>query len=181
MNKALDADIYRLGFWSVIAAYALAVLSAFFPLDAPGGAAAEHAERAAWLGAHGGLFIIAWLIQIAWMSAWTGTMFVLCWMIGASNPLRAIVAAMVVLVSFVAFIIPKFMAVWTIPQLGDAIVNNAQGAEMADALLLILNVSIPFSLYTSFDALGFWMYAVFSLLIAGPLYQEAANTKSIKN
>jgi hypothetical protein len=48
---------------------------------------------------------------------------------------------------------------------------------MANSLLPLLNVTIPFSLYTSFDYLGFWLYAVFALLIAGPLYGETLTSK----
>ncbi len=61
--------------------------------------------------------------------------------------------------------------------LADAITAQAEGAEMANALLLLLNVSIPFSLYTSFDYLGFWLYAVFSLLVAVPLYKQSVAQK----
>jgi hypothetical protein len=91
--------------------------------------------------------------------------------------LRAILAAMVVLMSVVAFIIPKFIAVWTIPMLADTITAGVVGAETADALLLLLNVSIPFSLYTSFDYLGFWLYSVFALLVAAPLFGPAITLK----
>ena len=38
-------------------------------------------------------------------------------------------------------------------------------------------MSIPFSLYTSFDYLGFWLYAVFGLLVAGPLFWESLSSK----
>jgi hypothetical protein len=69
------------------------------------------------------------------------------------------------------------MAIWTIPQLADVITNNAVGAELADSLLTLLNVSVPFSLYTSFDYLGFWLYGVFSLLVAGPLYGDKTSAK----
>jgi hypothetical protein len=48
---------------------------------------------------------------------------------------------------------------------------------MADQLLVLLNVSIPFSLYTSFDYLGFWLYAVFGLLVAGHLYSDDMSSK----
>jgi hypothetical protein len=41
----------------------------------------------------------------------------------------------------------------------------------------LLNVSLPFSLFTSFDYLGFWLYAVFSLLIAGPLFRLTLSAK----
>jgi hypothetical protein len=84
---------------------------------------------------------------------------------------------MVVLLSVVAFIITKFIAVWTIPQLAQIISSGATGTELADPLLSLLNVSIPFSLYTSFDYLGFWLYAVFGLLVAGPLYGETMSSK----
>jgi hypothetical protein len=58
-----------------------------------------------------------------------------------------------------AFVIPKFMAVWTIPLLAEAADSGGAGAAMAATLLPLLNVSIPFSLYTSFDYLGFWLYS----------------------
>ena len=89
----------------------------------------------------------------------------------------AIIAAMVVFTSFVAFIIPKFIAIWTIPLLAQTISTGAVGTDLADPLLRLLNVSVPFSLFTSFDYLGFWLYAVFGLLVAGPLYGENASAK----
>lgn len=94
------------------------------------------------------------------------------WHIAKQNPLRAILVALVIFLSVVAFIIPKFIAVWTIPQLATAAATSAVGADMANQLLVLLNVSIPFSLYTSFDYMGFWLYAVFGLLVAGPLYSD---------
>ena len=51
---ALDYQINRLGFWSVIVAIATGVVAMFFPLDAPGGYTAEHADRVAWLGVNRG-------------------------------------------------------------------------------------------------------------------------------
>ena len=153
------------------------MISFFLPLDAPGGYTAEHADRVAWLTANRDLFILGWLNQIAAMFSLSGVFFAIAWHIAVKNPLRAALAAMVVLLSVVAFIIPKFMAIWTIPQLADVITNNAVGAELADPLLTLLNVSVPFSLYTSFDYLGFWLYGVFSLLVAGPLYGDKTSAK----
>lgn len=153
------------------------MISFFLPLDAPKGYTAEHADRIAWLTANRDLFILGWLNQIAAMFSLSGVFFAIAWHIAVKNPLRAALAAMVVLLSVVAFIIPKFMAIWTIPQLADVITNNAVGAELADSLLTLLNVSVPFSLYTSFDYLGFWLYGVFSLLVAGPLYGDKTSAK----
>ena len=45
------------------------------------------------------------------------------------------------------------------------------------SLLRLLNVSIPFSLYTSFDYLGFWLYALFGLIVAGPLSRQSLIAK----
>ena len=88
---------------------------------------------------------------------------------------------MVVLVSVVAFIIPKFIAVWTIPLLAETISNGAASADVADPFLRLLNVSLPFSLFTSFDYLGFWLYAVFGLLVAGPLFTENRDGENLSN
>jgi len=171
-TMTLDLQINRFGFWSAVVAIATAVITFFIPLDVPGGYTAEHADRVAWLSANSGTFILGWINQIVAMLSLSGVFFGMAWQIATRNPLRAIIAAMVVLISVVAFIIPKFIAVWTIPLLAQVISNGAVGAELADPLLRLLNVSIPFSLYTSFDYLGFWLYAVFGLLVAGPLYGE---------
>ncbi len=177
MTTTLGLQINRFGFWSAIIAIATTIISFFIPLDAPGGYTAEHADRVAWLSANSGTFILGWINQIAAMLSLSGVFFAMAWQIATKNPLRAVIAAMVVLVSVVAFIIPKFMAVWTLPLLAQVISNGAVGAELADPLLRLLNVSVPFSLYTSFDYLGFWLYGVFGLLVAGPLYGERTSAK----
>ena len=173
----LDLQINRLGFWSAVVVIATAVITFFTPLDAPGGYNAPHADRIAWLSANNGTFILGWINQIVAMLSLSGVFFGMAWQIASQNPLRAIIAAMVVLISVVAFIIPKFIAVWTIPLLAQVISSGAVGAELADPLLRLLNVSIPFSLYTSFDYLGFWLYGVFGLLVAGPLYGGTTSAK----
>jgi hypothetical protein len=73
-----------------------------------------------------------------------GVFFSVAWHIATKNPLRAILAALVIFLSVVAFIIPKFIEVWTIPQLATAVATGAVGADMAGKLLILLNVSIPF-------------------------------------
>lgn len=177
ISTSLDDNINRLGFWSAIVVIVTAVISVFLPLDAPGGYTAEHADRVTWLNNNREIFIAAWVNQIVAMLSLSAVFFAIAWRIGSTNPLRAILAAMVVLMSVMAFIIPKFIAVWTIPLLADTIATGAMGAELADPLLRILNVSVPFSLYTSFDYLGFWLYSVFALLVAMPLFGPTLATK----
>ncbi len=170
-------QISRLGFWSAVIAIVTGVIAFVLPLDAPDGYTALHADRVAWLNANRGSFILGWINQIVAMLSVSGVFFAAAWRVGNENPLRAIIAAMVVFISVVAFIIPKFIAVWTIPLLAETIATNAAGVELADPLLTLLNVSVPFSLYTSFDYLGFWLYAVFGLLVAGPLWRRDLSAK----
>ena len=179
MSKArsLDYSINRFGFWSVIVVVVTGVVAFVFPLDAPGGYTAEHVDRVAWLSANRGTFIAAWVNQIAAMFSLSAAFACGAWVVARKKPLHAILAALFVAMATMAFIIPKFIAVWTIPQLADAITAGSVGAEMADPLLRLLNVSIPFSLYTSFDYLGFWLYSVFALLAAGSLYGDAVSAK----
>ena len=174
---SLDHQINKLGFWSAITTIILAVVSGFLPLDVPGGFGADHVDRIAWLTANRGTFILGWANQIVLMLSSSGVLFCIAWQVSCNNPLRGIIAAVVVAMSVMAFIIPKFIAVWTIPMLADTVSVGGTGAQMADSLLLILNVSVPYSLYTSFDYLGFWLWAVFALLAAGPLYGPTLSAK----
>ena len=175
--SSLDNSINRLGFWSVFVVIVTAIISLYLPLDAPNGYAVEHADRVAWLSNNRELFIAGWVNQIVAMLSLSGAFFAIAWRVGSTSPLVAMIAAMVVLMSVMAFIIPKFIAVWTIPLLADTISTAASGAELADSLLRILNVSVPFSLYTSFDYLGFWLYSLFALLVAKPLFSLSLATK----
>jgi hypothetical protein len=173
---SLDNRINRLGFWSVFVVIVTAIISLYLPLDAPNGYAVEHADRVVWLSNNRELFIAGWVNQIVAMLSLSGVFFAIAWRVGSTSPLIAMIAAMV-LMSVMAFIIPKFIAVWTIPLLADTISTGAVGSQLADPLLRILNVSVPFSLYTSFDYLGFWLYSLFALLVAIPLYSSSMATK----
>ena len=179
MNKPgyLDYQVNRLGFWSAVVVIITSVVAMLFPLDAPEAYNAEHADRIAWLNANRGAFIAGWVNQIVAMLSLSGVLFATAWQIRDRNPLRALLAAMVVLMSVMAFIIPKFTAIWTIPLLAETAASGAMGAQMADSLLLLLNVSIPFSLYTSFDYLGFWLYGVFAVLVMIPLYGDSISSR----
>ncbi|MAI16487.1 MAG: hypothetical protein CMP94_03785 [Gammaproteobacteria bacterium] len=176
-ESILHQKISRCGFWAVIAFFITAVLSMFFPLDIAGGYAAAHGDRVVWLQENRGMFIAGWVNQIISMFTLSGAFAAAAWIVVGNNALRGMLGLFFVAMATMGFIIPKFIAVWTIPLLGDAASTGSTGSDMAHALLPLLNVSIPFSLYTSFDYLGFWLYAVFALLIAGPLYGDALSNK----
>ncbi len=177
VSSTLGQQINQAAFWSAVIALVTGVVAFFFPLDAPGGYEATVSERVAWLTANSGPFMIGWINQIVSMLALSGIFAGIAWQIAGTHPLRAILAATLVAISVVAFLIPKFMAVWTIPMLAEAIATGSAASDMAQGLLPILNVSIPFSLYTSFDYLGFWLYSLFALLVARPLIQFSLSAK----
>jgi hypothetical protein len=175
--SSLDLKINRFGLWSAIVAIATGVVAMFLPLDVPDGYNAEHVDRVAWLVENRGGFILAWVNQIVSMFSLSAVIACAAWVAAARNAFLGILGALFTAMATMAFIVPKFIAIWTIPLLADTVAAGGVGTEMADALLLMLNVTVPFSLYTSFDFLGFWLYAVAALLIAASLYGEAASSK----
>jgi hypothetical protein len=174
MNNAgtLDDQIRKAAFWSAIIVVLMGVLSLFLPYAAP---ADSFAERVAWLNANNGVFVAAWIVQMCTMLALAALFAGAAWEISDDYPLRASVAGIVVLLSVVAFIIPKFMAIWSIPLLAQAIAAESGGADMAAQLLNLLDLTRPYSLTSSFDYLGFWLYAVFSLLLVHPLVHRKSS------
>lgn len=154
-SSTLSHQINRAAFWSTVIALGTGVVSVFLPLDVPGGYEATASARVAWLAANSGPFILGWINQIVAMVSLSGIFAGIAWQIAGTPPLRAILAATAVLISMVAFFIPKFIAVWTIPMLAEAVATASPASDMAEQLLPILNVTVPFSLYTSLDYLGF--------------------------
>ena len=173
-SPILDATISRAAFWSAIVLIVAAVLSMFFPLDAPEG---PFAERMMWFGNNLGAFVTGWVVQMIAMLTLTGAFAGTAWQVRKSNPLSSFVAGIALLIATVAFIIPKFIAIWSIPQMVVASTTVSADVYVAEQLFQLLNPSLPFSLFTSFDYLGFWMYGVFALLVAIPLFRLTLSAK----
>ena len=172
-------QVSRFGFWCTVLCIVTAVIATFLPLDVPDGFTAGHAERLKWLTENRDAFVAAWVNQIVAMVSLSGLFLALCWRGRLRGPLSALLAAGAVAMATMAFVIPKFIAIWTIPLLVEAAATGGTGHEMAAVLLPLLNVSIPFSLYTSFDYLGFWLYALFAVLMMKPLYGSDRASKFI--
>ncbi|MCH1554818.1 MAG: hypothetical protein L7T26_01200 [Pseudomonadales bacterium] len=167
---SFDREVSRFGLWCAALCIVTAIIAALLPLDVPEGYSAAHAERLQWLTVNRDAFVAAWVNQIVAMLSLSGLFLVLCWRGRLNDSLNALLASGAVAMATMAFVIPKFIAIWTIPLLANAAATGGAGAEMAAVLLPLLNVSIPFSLYTSFDYLGFWLYALFAVLMMKPLY-----------
>ena len=167
VDASLDYSLNQFGFAAAILCIVTGVAAALLPLDAPAGAMATDTERLAWLAENRGSFVAGWVNQIVAMLSLSGFFLAIALRARHVAPLRAILAVGAVAMATMAFAIPKFMAIWTIPMLTEASVTGGSGSAMAETLLPLLNVSIPFSLYTSFDYLGFWLYALFAVLMMG--------------
>lgn len=170
----LDDTINKAAFWSAIGLIVSGVLSVFFPLDAPEG---PFAERMIWFSSNVGAFAMGWVVQMIAMLTLSGVFAGTAWQVRESHPLSTFVAGTALLIAVVAFIIPKFIAIWSIPQMVVASSTVSANAAVAEQLFQLLNPSLPFSLFQSFDYLGFWMYAVFGLLIARPLFRLTLSAK----
>jgi len=101
----------------------------------------------------------------------------IAWQTRKSHLLSTFGAGTALLISIMAFIIPKFIAIWSIPQIVVASSTVTPNVAVAEQLFQLLNPSLSFSLFTSFDYLGFWMYGVFGLLLARPLFRLTLSAK----
>ncbi|MEM7019553.1 MAG: hypothetical protein AAF512_19735 [Pseudomonadota bacterium] len=173
-KTSLDDQINKAAFWSAIIFIVFVLPSLFLPLDAPDGLTAD---RVAWLSANIHLFIVGWIIQMVLMLTLSAVFAGAAWQVAKPYPLTAIVASVIVLLSIVAFIIPKFIAIWSIPLMVEAISGGESSSVLAGQLIQLLHISLPFSLFTSFDYLGFWLYAIFCLMLARPLYGPSLSAK----
>ncbi len=178
-SGTLSRQVNRFGLWCTVICMATGVIATLLPLDVPDGFRATHEERVQWLIENRDPFVAAWVNQIVAMVSLSGLFLALCWRGRSNGPLSALLAGGAVAMATMAFAIPKFIAIWTIPLLANAAATGGVGAEMAALLLPLLNVSIPFSLYTSFDYLGFWLYEVFAVLMMKPLYGSDWSSKLI--
>lgn len=170
----IDDAINKAAFWSAVVLILSGVLSVFFPLDAPEG---PFADRMQWYSSNVNAYVMGWVVQMIAMLTLSGVFAGTAWQIRRTNPLSSFLAGTAVLMATIAFIIPKFIAIWSIPQIVTASTTVAANHTVAEQLFQLLNPSLSFSLFTSFDYLGFWMYAVFGLLIARPLFRLTLSVK----
>jgi len=172
--RTLDHTVHKAAFWTAIVLIVSGILSLFFPLDAPDG---PFADRMIWYSSNVDAYVMGWVVQMIAMLTLSGVFAATAWQTRMSFPLSSFLAGIAVLIATVAFIIPKFIATWSIPQIVTASSTVTSHADVAEQLFKLLNPSLSFSLFTSFDYLGFWMYGVFGLLVARPLFRLTMSAK----
>jgi hypothetical protein len=70
-----------------------------------------------WYSSNVGALVIRWVVQMIAMLTFSGVLAGTAWQIRESHSLRAFIAGTALLISVVAFIIPKFIAIRSIPQM----------------------------------------------------------------
>lgn len=173
-THVLDHTIHKASFWSAIVLILAGVLSLFLPLDAPEG---SFADRMLWYASNVDAFVMGWVVQMIAMLTLSGVFAGTAWQTRRIKPLSSFLAGTAVLIATIAFVIPKFIAIWSIPQMVIASTTVTANHTVAEQLFQLLNPSLSFSLFTSFDYLGFWMYGVFGLLVARPLLGLSLSAK----
>ncbi len=173
-SQELDNTISKIAFQSAIVLVLTGVLMLFFPLDAP---AAPFADRMLWYSVNVNAYVMGWVLQMIAMLTLSALFAAIAWQTRKSHLLSTFGAGTALLISIMAFIIPKFIAIWSIPQIVVASSTVTPNVAVAEQLFQLLNPSLSFSLFTSFDYLGFWMYGVFGLLLARPLFRLTLSAK----
>lgn len=173
-SQELDNTISKIAFQSAIVLVLTGVLMLFFPLDAP---AAPFADRMLWYSVNVNAYVMGWVLQMIAMLTLSVLFAAIAWQTRKSHLLSTFGAGTALLISIMAFIIPKFIAIWSIPQIVVASSTVTPNVAVAEQLFQLLNPSLSFSLFTSFDYLGFWMYGVFGLLLARPLFRLTLSAK----
>ena len=173
-SQELDNTISKIAFQSAIVLVLTGVLMLFFPLDAP---AAPFADRMLWYSVNVNAYVMGWVLQMIAMLTLSALFAAIAWQTRKSHLLSTFGAGTALLISIMAFIIPKFIAIWSIPQIVVASSTVTPNVAVAEQLFQLLTPSLSFSLFTSFDYLGFWMYGVFGLLLARPLFRLTLSAK----
>ena len=117
VDASFDRSLNQFGFFTVILCILTGFAAALLPLDAPAGANATDTERLAWLTGNMGSFVAGWVNQIIAMLSLSGFFLAIALRARHVAPLRVILAVGAVAMATMAFAIPKFMAIWTIPML----------------------------------------------------------------
>jgi len=170
----ISAQINSVAFKATVVVIVLGIVSLFLPLGAPG---ATQEEAAEWLINDLTAYMAGWIVQIILMFC-TTTIFVgAAWQIYSTNPLRSILLWSLTSVSFIAFSITKFIAVWSVPLSARSLAAGSETRDSAEAFLLATNPSVPFALAPTLDFLGFLIYGVMGIILFRPLLRLSTSAK----
>ena len=169
----LDSQINKAAYLSAIILFVFTVVSMFGVNDAPAGSTG--AEKVAWLNENNGAFVLSWVAQIVQVFTLTAVFAAICWRVYSVNPLAAVSGGILLMLGTMAILITKGTELWVVPLAAQDLAAGAQ--EPGLTLLSINSQSYPYSLTTYFDYLGLWLWSLFGLLVARPLFRFSTSAK----
>jgi len=171
----LDSQINKAAYLSAIVLFVFTVVSMFGVYDAPAGSTV--AEKVAWLNENNGAFVLSWVTQIVQVFTLTAIFAATCWKVFSVNPLAAVSGGIVLMLGTMAILITKGTELWIVPLAAQDLAAGSSGQEPGLTLLSINSQSYPYSLTTYFDYLGLWLWSLFGLLVARPLFRLSTSAK----
>ncbi len=174
-SARLDSQINKATYLSAIILFVFTVVSMFGVYDAPAGSTG--AEKVAWLTENNGAFVLSWVTQIVQVFTLTAIFAAACWKAFSVNPLAAVSGGIVLMLGTMAILITKGTELWILPLAAQDLAAGLASQEPGLTLLSINSQSYPYSLTTYFDYLGLWLWSLFGLLVARPLFQFSTSAK----
>ncbi|NCF19357.1 MAG: hypothetical protein GWP63_14030 [Haliea sp.] len=171
----LDSQINKTAYLSAIILFVFTAVSMFGVYDAPAGSTA--AEKVAWLNENNGAFVFSWVTQIVQVFTLAAVFAATCWKVFSVNPLAAVSGGIVLMLGTMAILITKGTELWVVPLAAQDLAAGSSGQEPGHTLLSINSQSYPYSLTTYFDYLGLWLWSLFGLLVARPLFRLSTSAK----
>ena len=171
----LDSQIDKATYLSAIVLFVFTAVSMFGVYDAPAGSTA--AEKVAWLNENNGAFVLSWATQIVQVFSLTTIFAAACWKVFSVNPLAAVSGGIVLMLGTMAILITKGTELWIVPLAAQDLAAGSASQEPGLTLLSINSQSYPYSLTTYFDYLGLWLWSLFGLLVARPLFRFSTSAK----
>ncbi len=174
-TNQLDSQINQATYLSAIVLFLFTAVSMFGVYDAPAGSTA--AEKVAWLNENNGAFVLSWVTQIVQVFTLATVFAAICWKVFSINPLAAVSGGIVLMLGTMAILITKGTELWVVPLAAQDLAAGSSGQEPGHTLLSINSQSYPYSLTTYFDYLGLWLWSLFGLLVARPLFRLSTSAK----
>ena len=171
----LDSQINKAAYLSAIVLFLFTAVSMFGVYDAPAGSTAD--EKVAWLNENNGAFVLSWVTQIVQVFTLATVFAAICWKVFSVNPLAAVSGGIVLMLGTMAILITKGTELWIVPLAAQDLAAGSSGQEPGHTLLSINSQSYLYSLTVYFDYLGLWLWSLFGLLVARPLFRFSTSAK----
>lgn len=171
----LDSQINNAAYLSAIILFVFTVVSMFGVYDAPAGSTG--AEKVAWLNENNSIFVLSWVTQIVQVFTLTAVFAAICWRVYSVNPLAAVSGGILLMLGTMAILITKGTELWVVPLAAQDLAAGSSTQEPGLTLLSINSQSYPYSLTTYFDYLGLWLWSLFGLVVARPLFRFSTSAK----